>query len=172
MMGQNKKKLYILSGIPGIGKSTWIQNHKDKFEGTTNVVSRDAIRFTKVKSPDEYFKYEKEVWAEFVNQAIISLNKFDNTILDATHINPSSRGKILRALKNNLVGIEINTIAFCGMTDTAIKRNSGREGLALVPVSAILNMSKNFTIPTKEEGFDNIYIYDVDNNKMIKKEVI
>lgn len=161
-----------MCGIPGLGKSTWIQSHKDKFEGTTNVVSRDVIRFTKVKNPDEYFKYEKEVWKEFVDQAIYSLQNFDNTILDATHLNVSSRGKILRALKNNLKGIEINTIAFCGIVDTAIERNSGREGLALVPVSAIINMSKNFTIPTKEEGFDNIYIYNVDNNKMIKKEVI
>ena len=49
----------------------------------------------------------------------------------------------------------------------AIKQNSMREGRAFVPETAIRNMFSNFSIPAFEEGFDNIYIYRQNKNKVI-----
>ena len=149
-----------MCGIPGSGKSTWIQNHKNKFTGTVNIVSRDKIRFSILKEGEDYFSRENEVWNEYVNQAKKSLQENDNTILDATHINLSSRSKILRALKDNLKDVEICAIVIKTDLDTAIKQNNMREGLALVPEKAIRNMYHSFYYPDPEEGFDTIYIYD------------
>ena len=42
-----------------------------------------------------------------------------------------------------------------------------REGRAFVPETAIRNMFSNFSIPAFEEGFDNIYIYRQNKNKVI-----
>lgn len=38
----NKPKFYMSVGIPGSGKSTWIESHKDELNA--NVHSSDAIR--------------------------------------------------------------------------------------------------------------------------------
>ena len=161
-----RKKLFLMIGIPGSGKSTFIQTHKDKFTGTVKVISRDKIRFSMLGNNDDYFSKENEVWNEFVNQAKQSLQENDNTILDATHINISSRTRILRALKDNLKDVEICAIVIKTDLDTAIKQNNMREGRALVPEIAIRRMYHSFYYPDLEEGFDTIYIYDGKNKKI------
>ena len=49
------KNFYVLCGIAGSGKSTWINNHLAAFKGYTKVVSRDDIRFMIVNEDEEYF---------------------------------------------------------------------------------------------------------------------
>ena len=165
------KKLWIMCGIPGLGKSTWLQNHKDKFEGTVNIISRDNIRFSMLKEDEPYFGRENDVWAKFVKDAITSLKYNENTILDATHLNPTSRKKILRALGNNLNNIEINAIYIKGPVELAIKRNKGREGRQYVPESAIYNMNSSLVAPSLDEEYINkIITIDMENGNIIIQE--
>ena len=154
-----KSKLYLMCGIAGAGKSTWIANHKQFFDGTVNVVSRDAIRFSLLKEGEDYFSKEKQCWAEYVAQAKKSILENDNTILDATHLNVFSRGRILHQLKDVLKDVSVNAIVIDVDAETAIKQNSSREGRAFVPPTAIREMKKDFVIPTLDEEFDKIYIY-------------
>lgn len=168
-----KHKLWIMVGIPGSGKSTWIRDHENFFKPSCGVISRDQIRFSLLHDGDTYFAREKEVWNKYVNEAIISLTLNVNTILDATHLNESSRGKILRALKEHLINVEINAIVIDSGLDTALKQNSYREGIYKVPETAICNMNSSMTIPTFEEGFDRIYIWTKNNNyRILTKEVM
>ena len=97
------KKLWIMCGIPGSGKSTWITQNKDFFEGTTNVVSKDKIRFALLDDNEDYFSIEDDVWTNFVRESKASLKLYENTILDATHLSVGSRKKILNALKNSII---------------------------------------------------------------------
>ena len=166
-----KTRLWILCGIPGSGKSTWIQNHINYFSDSCAVISRDAIRFSKVTDVDNYFSKEKEVWADYVKAAKDSLKENKDTILDATHINESSRGKILRALKEDIKDVEVNAIMINVSLSVALERNAGREGMALVPESAIKRMYSQLTKPSLEEGFNHIYIYSEKNGK-IKYQII
>ena len=158
MEKSKNKRLWIMCGVPGSGKSTWIQQHINYFNKSHAVISRDDIRFSMIKENDSYFSKEKEVFAEFIKQIIFSLNNNFDTIVDATHINPASRGKLLRALKNNLKDIQINAIVIKEPLEVALERNKKREGLKVVPDSAIINMNTQFIDPTIEEGFDNIWI--------------
>lgn len=168
-----KHKLFMLVGLPGSGKSTWIHNHENFFEPSYEIISRDQIRFSLLQNGDAYFEKEKEVWAKYVDAAIISLTLNVNTILDATHLNESSRGKILRALKEHLINVEINAIVIDTGLETALRQNSYREGIYKVPETAIYNMNSSMTIPTFEEGFDNIYIWNKNNSyKVMMKEVM
>ena len=169
MMEELKKsKLWIMVGIPGSGKSYWIDNHNDYFTGSMVVVSRDDIRFSLVKENDAYFSKEKEVFNTFVKSIKEAINAdTDNIIADATHINPSSRGKLLRALGDSLKNVEVNAIVIDSCLARCIKQNDGREGRKYVPESAIRNMFSNFSMPTLEEGFDNIYVYRKMNNKVV-----
>ena len=154
-----KSRLYLMCGIAGSGKSTWIANHKKCFQGSVKVISRDAIRFSLLKEGDEYFSKEKECWKEFVAQAKASLAENDNTILDATHLNDRSRGRILNQLGESLKDVSINAIVLDTGADTAIAQNANRTGRAFVPPIAIREMQADFKVPTLDEGFDAIYVY-------------
>lgn len=159
-------------GIPGIGKSTWIKNHKMKFPGKTQIVSRDSIRFSLLKEGEDYFAHENKVWKLYVDQAKFSIDINDNTILDATHLNEASRSKILLALGDYLKKVdEVNIIYFVGSIHTALKRNCKREGLGLVPVSTIRRMKTQITDPSYKEGFDRIFYVNVDKNDEIIEKV-
>ena len=154
------KKLYVMCGVPGMGKSTWIRNNVSKMNGLTHVVSRDDIRFSKVKEGEDYFSKENEVFKEYIEDIKESLTYCDNTIADATHLNPASRGKLFRNLGSSLDGIEVIAIVIKGSLDKALTQNELRkETRSYVPQSVIRRMNSSFEMPILEEGFDKIFIY-------------
>ena len=163
------RRMWLLCGIPGSGKSTWIRNHRNFFAEDSAVVSRDQIRFSIVSEDEAYFSKEKEVWDEFISQIQASLDKNTDTIVDATHLNEASRGKVLRAV--DLKDTEVNAIVINTSLDTAIAQNELREGREYVPLSAIRRMNSSLTIPTLEEGFSHIYIYTNENGK-VKYQIV
>lgn len=165
------KKLWLVAGTPGLGKSTWIESHKQYFDGSVNVISRDQIRFAILGDNEEYFSREGDVWAKYVNDTITSLKYYENTILDATHLTPASRAKILNALGENLKDVEVNIIVFTGNVRTAVERNANRTGRAFVPVSTIRRMNAQMILPTLDEGFKRVIIVDVDNADRIVEKV-
>lgn len=166
------KKLWVLCGASGVGKSTWINKHSNMFTGSWEIISRDVIRFSLLKEGDEYFSKEDEVWAEFIDWIKTSLERSDNTIVDATHLNAKSRMKLLRALGSSLKNITINAIAFEAPLEWCIHNNNQREGRAYVPLSTLKRLYVCYEEPDYEEGFDNIYIIktNVSENNIIKKE--
>lgn len=146
--------LYVMCGIPGSGKSTWIKNHTN----SEILVSRDAIRFNMVKEDEPYFSKEDEVWREFIHQINHYLEMGFNVFADATHINTGARRKLLKEIKGNptFAAIHITTpISLC------LKRNALREGRECVPESVIKRMYSQFEEPSFEEGFEIIYTVDV-----------
>lgn len=161
-------------GIPGSGKSYWITNHIDYFTGSIRIVSRDAIRFNLLGENDSYFSKENEVFNRFIDKIKEGLEKNENVIADATHINGNSRKKLFRALGYPLKDVEINAVVIDTCLAKCLEQNEEREGRSIVPETAIRNMFDNFSMPTLEEGFDNIYVYRKNENMItytiMKKE--
>lgn len=145
-------KLYLMCGIPGSGKSTWLKNHVS--DGV--VVSRDAIRFSMVKEDEEYFSKENEVFAEFVIQINENLSAGKDVFADATHLNPASRNKLL----NQVSGYdEVHAIVMLKTCNTALKQNENRVGTrAYVPRSVIRRMANQLQVPRLEEGFKSVIV--------------
>ena len=111
-----------------------------------------------VQEDEEYFSKEKEVFNLFVRavQADIDSNSITDIYVDATHINETSREKLLRRLKN-LENVNLNAIVFDIPLEVCLERNAQRTGRACVPETAIRNMYKNFTNPAYDERkYDNI----------------
>lgn len=150
--------LYIGCGIPGSGKSTWFRDSKDnaikyKFE----VVSRDAIRFSKLREDkdSQYFDREKEVWKEYVETIQKYIDEgFDYIVADATQLTEKSRNKLLNSL--NLENVRIVPVSFENLLETCLQRNELRKGdkLAYVPRSVIRRMNEQFEKPTFAEKYN------------------
>ena len=154
------KKMFVMCGAPGSGKSTWLEEKviKNIYAKPATVVSRDKIRFSLVKEDEQYFSKENEVWEKFITQIKEDLEKWsvEEVYVDATHLNIASRSKLLRALGDSLKGVEVNAIWFDLPVETCLERNENRTGLAHVPSNKIEEMYINFQEPMREEGFDNI----------------
>lgn len=162
-----KRKLYLMMGCPGSGKSTYLKTNLINFKNPI-IISRDNIRFSMVKEDEEYFSRENEVYAEFIRQIKDALDFNAEVFADATHLNETSRTKTLRALGESLKDVEVNVIWVRVPVEVALNQNENRKGTrSYVPKSVIRRMHSQLTIPTKEEGFDHIYIYEND----IRKEV-
>lgn len=161
-----QKTVFLLCGVPASGKSTWARNHMTP---TTEWISRDNVRFSIVREDEEYFSHEDEVFDTFIayiNQTLEN-PKVDTIFIDATHISKGARRKVLSRIRKQNIA-ELNCVWFDVSLDTCLARNHLRTGRERVPETAIENMYKSKTYPSKiEEGFDTIFI--VDENGVAKE---
>ncbi len=158
-----QKKVYMLAGIPGAGKSTYVRQH---LAPGVEWISRDNVRFAILSDEDDYFAHEDDVFDTFINYINQTLaNDAIHTIyIDATHLNKRSRDKVLnRVRKDNIE--ELNCVCFDVPLAVCISRNNLRSGRSHVPETAICNMYNSYRFPDKNvERFDHIFIVDEDNN--------
>ena len=152
--------LYVMVGAPGSGKTTFIQNHMNK--ETDKHVSRDAIRFSLLNENDEYFSKETQVFRNYINEINKALNEGYNVFADATHLNESSRNKLLKNIRVKPSSTEC--IYVRTPLERALELNELRKDTrAYVPRGQIRRMFNSMTKPSFEEGFDRIYIIEEGN---------
>ena len=94
-----KKTLWILCGAPASGKSYYVKNHLMNGNGWM-YISRDEVRFSIIKDEENYFSHEDEVYKEFIYRIYKALTGegIFNVIADATHLNWTSRNKLIKNL--------------------------------------------------------------------------
>lgn len=156
--------LYISCGVPGSGKSTFLNNNIAKGE---RIISRDEIRFSMLKEGEDYFSHENDVFKEFVNQITESVNSGVNTYADATHLNKRSRAKLTDALieagcqPSHVYGIFFNV-----PIDICLERNEMRKDTKkYVPRGQIRRMWNSVErISNEFEG-----AWEVDENGRVSK---
>lgn len=137
---KQKKVLYIAVGAPNSGKTSLINFRCEAFGGVH--ISRDKIRFALLKPEDNYFAHEKEVFTSFVNEIQKALDDEEGSefvYADATHLNKTSRSKLIRNLKLDNVE-KIVILRFQVPLETLLERNETREGLEKIAPSAIERM--------------------------------
>lgn len=157
----NKGILYVCCGVPGSGKTTFLNEMAHPSE---KIISRDDIRFSILKPGEEYFSHEKEVYTKFINSIVTNIKSGFNVYADATHLNEKSRYKLVHALKNRgCKPSEINAIYFNVPLDVCKERNNNRKGTkTYVPEEQLIQMYGAFVYPHKYEGFTNIWQVDED----------
>ena len=146
-MRMKRKKVWLLSGVPGSGKTTWVKEQIAEKGGVH--CSRDEIRFSLLKEGEDYFAHENEVVALWLEKVANAINdpEVENIYVDATHLTEKSRAKVLGELPK---GDYFVTIVFFDVPlETCIERNDNRKGRAFVPHSAIRRMYACYDQNTK-----------------------
>lgn len=150
-----KPTLYMMIGLPGSGKTTFIQHMPSTFG---EWVSRDAVRFQYLGENDEYFSKEKTVFKTFVQMIYDALACGEDVIADATHISLASRKKLIYALHfNHHFPQDKYDIVYIWMdTDykECLRRNAARTGRACVPESSMQSMHDSFVEPSINEFYN------------------
>lgn len=152
------KTLFLTSGIPGSGKSTWCKARLANAEpGTAVWHSRDAIRFSMLQDGEDYFMHEDEVielWIKAIQTSID--NPFIKEIyVDATHLNDRSRAKTLSHLELT-PDVKVVNAVFDLPLQVCLQHNAQRTGREFVPESVIRRMYNSFRMPNN--GYETIMV--------------
>lgn len=132
--------LYILSGVSGVGKSTYAKRNYDDCV----IVSRDAIRFSLLEDGDDYFKYESIVQDRFYGDIAKAIDDGHDVVADATHINSKSVNKTIRNVKRRTkADFDTCIIYFDSSLAWCHTNNEKRIGRAYVPPRVIADMHKH-----------------------------
>jgi predicted kinase len=149
-------KLYVLVGVPGSGKSTWIKNQewaKDiPVVSTDHFVEEYAAKQGKTYSEvfDEYMPIAVKLMANQVE--ICKANGLD-IIWDQTSTTVKSRTRKF----NMLPGYHAIAIVFkTPEKEELTRRLAGRPGKN-IPEHVMRSMINHFEMPTEEEGFKEIW---------------
>lgn len=134
-----KPTCYIMSGIPGCGKSTWSRKFTAEHDNVVQV-SRDEIRFSLLADGEDYFAHEDEVIATFYAEINEALAAGHDVIADATHISEKALKQTLNATK---VDCEKTLVSFCVPLKVCLSRNAKREGRECVPDHVIKGMARS-----------------------------
>ena len=141
--------LIVLCGLPGSGKSTYANYLTES--GHFECVSTDQIR-KRFYGNENIQGNGKEVFdTAFLQLQTFGLSK-KNCVFDATNVTSKARKRVLQECRSyyNLI--------VCKYIDTPLEvclhRNSQRE--RVVPKEVILRMANQFTMPSREEGFDYV----------------
>lgn len=153
-MGNMKmKKLFLMCGPSGAGKTTYIEKILTSLNIKGIHISRDKIRFSMLNENDDYFAYEDAVFDTFcsdINRAIED-DEFDFIFVDATHLSEKARNKTLDRL--NLDEVELSAVNFNIPVETCLEQNEKRSGRSYVPRSVIRRMCSQFVPAHKNEKY-------------------
>jgi len=149
--------LYMLIGIPGSGKSTWLA--KQAFDWTkTRIISTDNIIERRAR---EQGKTYSEVFQKEIKGATHQMNRDlkqaiasgDDVVWDQTNLTKKSRASKLSEIPDSYRKI---AVFFSTPDDAELKRRLASRPGKTIPANVVLGMRSQLERPSKAEGFDEI----------------
>ena len=159
---KNKPKLFVLVGLSGSGKSTFAQELAK--EENTVIVSSDAIR-EEILNNYEDQGHNAEVFNIFHERIRKALKNKQNVIADATNITMKSR----RIILTNVRSFDVEKICYVlpKAFEDCIADN--KNCLHPVPIGILNKQLREFQIPFKKEGWDQIIVKKFPNGADLYK---
>lgn len=155
-------KCTLLVGVPGSGKSTWI--NKQKFLDNTWIISTDntieAIASMCGMTYDQCFSdlikfADKVMWADLKQAA----ENGERIYIDRTNLSEKSRKRFVNFLKP--YGYEIECVVFPEVGSESFSKEEWQRRLdsrsgKTIPQEVLNSMVNNYEIPLMSEGFSKI----------------
>lgn len=147
---------YILVGVPGSGKSTWIKNQNWARNcvtaSTDNYIEAVAKRVGKTYS--EVFDAHMSDAVEDMASVVVAAREAGRDIIwDQTSTTVNSRKKKFKMLP----GYKMIAVVFKTPEEDEWKRRLDSRPGKHIPDHVLKSMSENFEMPTLEEGFHEIW---------------
>ncbi len=153
----NKPKLYMLVGVPGAGKSTWVNNQdwsKDCVYISTDMwVEMEAERVGKTYT-EIFQEYMPKAVEMMTIQVQLARDKGLDIIWDQTSTTIATRAKKLRMLPDYY---SIAVVFRTPEMEELHKRLASRPG-KVIPLEVLDNMIANWQEPALDEGFQQIWM--------------
>ena len=164
--------VYIMVGIQGCGKSTWIKKNKLKL-GDYIVINLDTYRkdFEKEKQQtDSSWKFkhddqesQMQVVKKGENNISQAIKDKKNIVLDTMNIKKRYRTQSIKSITDQAqrqnIGVKFIAIYFPPNPEESIKRiKVGRKttDINFVPEDIVRKRAETISPPTKEEGYEQI----------------
>lgn len=160
------KTLYVMVGLPGSGKSTYIDD-------IVTLSQSDEGGIYRILSTDDHIEYKanelgityNEAFKDHINDAEKNLQRHlakaiidgDHIIWDQTNLRVKKRKTILNSVPKDYERIAIE---FVGPFETVVKRVKDRAAITGKDIgyNILMSMNESREPVTLEEGFDDIRI--------------
>lgn len=158
-----------MCGIPASGKSTIVNKMLD--------MNSDAFVYSTDNYVDEMAKQQgvtySDLWADMIGTATKQMDEWlcvtiqdgRDVIWDQTNVGVGKRKKIINRMKQAGYRVEAHAVRLPepGHIDAwkdiafRLKNRPGKE----IPDHVVTNMVDNYVLPTTEEGFDEVVLYNI-----------
>ena len=150
-------KAYILVGVPGSGKSTWISKAPVDWNNTV-VASTDTYVEQQAKKQGKTYS---EVFADVMPAAVYhmastvmdAVNKQQDIIWDQTSTTRLTRAKKVRMLPDTYEKI---AVVFPTPSPAELERRLSTRSGKNIPKDVLQGMINGWQEPSEDEGFDKI----------------
>ena len=157
-MSTSMPTCYMLIGLPGTGKSTWIRHFYEE-EQNQVIISSDYFieRFARLcgMTYNEAFPLAmaRGIPDKFIRKRIKrAIAEGRDVLWDQTNLTVKSR----KAKMAQLPGYQFEALVFETPPEELWKKNLDRPG-KVIPSRILLQMERSYQAPTKDEGFIRIY---------------
>ena len=169
------KTVYIMTGLPGTGKSTLVNSiirnmgdHGDRvFVYSTDALIEEWSKLQGWSYDFGFEKYIKKATQQMDSDLLIAINENRDIIWDQTNTGIKKRKAILSRV-NKDYRTECHAIRMPegdSQHEDWSFRLSDRPGKT-IPDFVLENMTKSYILPDVSEGFDSVTIYDMYGNKV------
>jgi predicted kinase len=149
-------KLYVLVGVPGSGKSTWVASQEwsnTAFISTDKFVDEYANSVGKTYS-EVFQSYMPTAMNRMTEEVIEARNAGKNIVWDQTSTSRGARARKLNMLK----GYEAIAVVFKTPDQEELSRRLASRPGKNIPDHVMKQMINNFSMPSKNEGFNKIMV--------------
>jgi predicted kinase len=150
--------LYMLVGVPGSGKSTWIRSQA--FGSDVHVASTDdiieRIAASQGKTYTQVFQQAVKPATREMNQAIAAaFSKEQDVVWDQTNVTAKARAKKLEQVPDSYRKV---ALFFPTPEAKELQRRLASRPGKIIPPNVMLAMSSTLEMPTVDEGFDEVIV--------------
>ena len=154
----SEPKLYMLVGLPGVGKSTYIkemlvENPTAIIISSDNIIEGFAADLCLTYN-EAFLKYKDIAHSQMMQEARYHIEAKDDIIWDQTNLTEKTRKNKLKLFPKEYYK---EALIFVTSAEEHARRLTLRPG-KIIPEFVMQTMQESYTMPKKEEGFDSIRI--------------